>query len=152
MVYWGDDEQQQRAERLKRLRKKKGGEEVEITELAQLDSGNAEIINLLQQQNAEIRRLTDTVVNQQESLRELKDKINTEKVVREVVVTESPVSVEKVEPKKQLITKLDDIDVNVIETTEDMEIRTGAAGGSKVKGTSNKEKLARLKQIKRGKK
>ena len=152
LMYWEDDsEEKRKMRREERLRAKKLGAEVIEPPVEQPSTphGNdlsvEKILELLSKQTAlsldqsnKIEELSKVIIEQQRVILEIREN--------------GPVTVKQSEPeeikkKKLKVVKLDDIDVNIIDTTGIETV--GEAGGEVTKGSSIKDQLAKLKRLKR---
>ena len=157
ITYWEDDgEEKRKMRREEKLRAKKMGTEfveatVESTTPAPSSEPNIpaeKILELLTQQTAlsldqskKIEELSKVILEQKRVIQEIKEQGPPIKK-DDVEVRTSP------QPQKEKIIKLDDIDVNIIDTTGIETV--GEAGGAVTKGTSIKSQLAKLKSLKKG--
>lgn len=152
LMYWEDDsEEKRKLRREERLRAKKKGTEVVDPPVEQAppppsnDLSIDKILEVLSKQTAlsmdqsnKIDELSKIIIEQQKVIQEIKENGPT------VVKIEKDVE-EKQE--KQKVTKLDDIDVNIIDTTGIETV--GEASGEITKGSSIKDQLAKLKRLRK---
>lgn len=159
LMYWeNDNEDKRKARREEKLRAKKLGLPEPLVEKPPItDLSTEKILEALSQQTAialdqskKIEQLSQVILEQQKTI----DKINepkevvTREIIREVVVGDKA---EEELQKKEKFIKLDDIDVNVIDT-EGIEA-VGDNVGTVTTGqniTSQVEKLRMLKKHKKG--
>jgi len=151
-MYWEDNQDEQRKlQREEKLRQKKGLPAVVKEEVVvKADIPTDQILEVLNKQmemsadqSKKIDQLSQIILNQQKVI----DKIGEQKtVVIQGEVSQTGNVTKEIKPK---ITKLDDIDVNILDT-EGIE-SVGEANTEVTKGSSIKSQLSKLKALSKNK-
>jgi hypothetical protein len=153
-MYWeNDNEEKRKVRREERLRAKKLGlPEPQMIPAEIINDPSKEILEILSKQteisldqSKKIDQLSQIILEQQKVI----DKMNAQPEVIREVIREVPVEPngKEIEPKKKDFIKLEDIDVNVIDTSGIEAV--GDAVGTVTQGqniTSQVEKLKKLRK------
>lgn len=149
-MYWGDDEERRKQRIGEQLRKKKAqrrGEPVSITDGAEIiEEEDPSIKEEQYRQSLELESLRHLLVQQTKMLQQIMDKQETNKVV--VVSPELQQVEKKIKERDHYLPTLGEIDVKVIKT-EGIETQ-GEAGEVVKEGQSIKDRVAKLKALKKG--
>jgi len=148
MVYWGDDEQSEKARRAERLKKKKQGETFIEPPVSQLN--DTEMMELLRKQSEQLGQLQDFLILQQKVLKELKEESKKTKEVHiiEKVIASEDAQITIAENKKLILPELnEDLGSDLIDKSG-IEVSGGEIGHNKSDGLNISDRIKRLKELK----
>jgi hypothetical protein len=160
LMYWeNDNEEKRKANREERLRAKKLGlPEPQMISAEITNDSSKEILDILSKQTAisldqskKIDQLSQIILEQQKIIDKISDQkteVITREIIREVPATgETPTEKKEKEVKEKKFKKLDDIDVNIIDTSGIEAV--GEVTAQVTKGNSIKSQLDKLRQLKK---
>jgi hypothetical protein len=157
LMYWeNDNEDKRKARREEKLRAKKLGlPEPEMIPAEITNDSSKEILEILSKQTAisldqskKIDQLSQIILEQQKIIDKISDQrpeVVTREIIREVPEGDKPREEEETSKKKFM--KLDDIDVNVIDTSGIEAV--GETVGTVTQGQNIKSQVEKLKKLRK---